>query len=69
MGLLYFGACAVAYFNDRRRARRRPLYGDISDDEISPLDERDPVEAGDSAEGVTPVAAPQPLERRYDDMT
>jgi sec-independent protein translocase protein TatC len=70
MGVLYFGACGVAFFNDRRRARRAPLYGDIADDEISPLDtESEPVEAGEPVDAITPVPAPQPLERRYDDMT
>jgi sec-independent protein translocase protein TatC len=69
MGVLYFGACAVAFFNDRRRSRRNPLYGDIADDEISPLEEADPVESGEPVDAITPVAAPQPVERRYDDMT
>jgi sec-independent protein translocase protein TatC len=69
MGGLYFGACGVAYLNDRRRSRRAPLYGDLSDDEISPLGEAGPVESGEPVDAITPVPAPQPLERRYDDMT
>jgi sec-independent protein translocase protein TatC len=67
---LYFIAVGVALINDRRRARRNNLYAGLSDDEISPLDmEPEPVEAGERVDAVTPVAAPQPLERRYDDMT
>ncbi len=70
MGLLYFGACAVAYVNDRRRAGRKSIYTGLSDDEISPLDDDlEAVEAGEPVDAVEPVPAPQPLERRYDDMT
>ncbi len=70
MAMLYFGACSVAYVNDRRRKRRNNIYAGLSDDEISPLDsEPEPVEAGAPVDAVTPVSAPQPLERRYDDMT
>jgi sec-independent protein translocase protein TatC len=37
------------YFNDKRRARLHPpLYADLSDDEISPLDAVEPVEADSS---------------------
>jgi sec-independent protein translocase protein TatC len=67
---LYFIAVGVALVNDRRRARRNTLYAGLSDDEISPLDtEPEPVEAGEPVDAITPVSAPQPLERRYDDMT
>jgi sec-independent protein translocase protein TatC len=66
---LYFIAVGVAFINDRRKARRGSIYGDIGDDEISPLPEADSVEAGEPVDAITPVAAPRPLERRYDDMT
>jgi sec-independent protein translocase protein TatC len=69
LSALYFLAVGGAYLNDRRRARRAPLYGDLGDDEISPLEPGDPVEAGEPVDVITPVPAPQPLERRYDDMT
>lgn len=69
---LYFGAVLFAYVNDRRRERRRrATFGDIDDDEISPLeyDESESVTAGEPVEMIAPVASPQPLERDYDDMT
>jgi sec-independent protein translocase protein TatC len=70
LSALYFLAVGGAYLNDRRRARRDNIYAGLSDDEISPLDtEAEPVEAGEPVDAITPVAAPQPLERRYDDMT
>jgi len=68
---LYFGAVLFAYFNDRRRARaRRAEFGDIGDDDISPLEfDVDPVEAGPPVDRIEPVAPPRALDRRYDDMT
>jgi sec-independent protein translocase protein TatC len=69
---LYFGAVLFAYLNDKRRdRRRRALYGDLGDDEISPLefDDAEPVEAGVPIGAPEPVAPARPLERRYDDMT
>jgi sec-independent protein translocase protein TatC len=70
MAVLYFGACGIAYLNDRRRARRNNIYAGLSDDEISPLgDDREPVEAGEPVDAVTPVTPPRPLDRSYDDMT
>ncbi|MBX6354250.1 MAG: twin-arginine translocase subunit TatC [Micromonosporaceae bacterium] len=70
LSALYFMAVGGAYLNDRRRARKNSLYAGLSDDEISPLDmEPEPVEAGEPVDAITPVPAPQPLERRYDDMT
>jgi sec-independent protein translocase protein TatC len=70
LSALYFIAVGVALINDRRRARRNTLYAGLSDDEISPLEtDAEPVEAGEPVDAITPVAAPQPLERRYDDMT
>jgi sec-independent protein translocase protein TatC len=47
---LYFAAVGVAFLNDRRRARKAGLYGDLADDEISPLDEQP-----------QPVQAPEPV--------
>jgi sec-independent protein translocase protein TatC len=39
------------YLNDRRYARNHPdLYGNLSDDEIAPLDDPEPVQAGEPAE-------------------
>lgn len=70
MGVLYFGACAVAFLNDRRRARRDNIYAGLSDDEISPLEtDAEPVEAGEPIDAIAPVEPPRPLERRYDEMT
>lgn len=73
---LYFAAVGVAFLNDRRRARKRGRYGDLADDEISPLDERlEPVGAPDPVEAPEPVAPASPptsgarQERRFDDMT
>jgi sec-independent protein translocase protein TatC len=70
LSALYFLAVGGAYLNDRRRARRDNIYAGLSDDEISPLDtDPEPVESGEPVDAIAPVAAPQPLERRYDDMT
>lgn len=81
MGLLYFGAVAVAFVNDRRRARRDAIYAGLSDDEASPLEmdlERvgaDPIEAAEPVEPPSPIEPPRPVERprplddRYDETT
>jgi sec-independent protein translocase protein TatC len=70
LSLLYFAAVGVAFLNDRRRARRDSIYEGIGDDEASPLEyDPDAVEAGAPVDSVTPVAAPLPLDRRYDDTT
>jgi sec-independent protein translocase protein TatC len=69
---LYFAAVGFAFFNDRRRRKRHEAeFGDLSDDEISPIDDldSDPVEAGDPIEALEPVAPARSLESRYDDMT
>jgi sec-independent protein translocase protein TatC len=67
---LYFLAVGVAFLNDRRRARKAGLYGDLADDEISPLDEQvEPVTAGEPVEVPAAVPDPAPLHRRFDDMT
>jgi sec-independent protein translocase protein TatC len=69
---LYFGAVLFAYINDKRRDRRnRALYGDVGDDEISPLDfdESDPIASGDPITAPEPVAPARPVSRTYDDMT
>ena len=34
---LYFGAYGVAWLIDRRRAKDRPAWADLGDDEASPL--------------------------------
>jgi sec-independent protein translocase protein TatC len=66
--LLYFGAVGIAFLNDRRRGRGREIYAGIDDDEISELeDDREPVTAGTAAEGIGPISAPRPLDRRFDD--
>jgi sec-independent protein translocase protein TatC len=77
MALLYFAAVGVAFLNDRRRFRNRPNYDNLSDDEVSSLDdyEAEPVEAGAPVDAYEPIAAPepvakpQPIDRRYDDIT
>jgi sec-independent protein translocase protein TatC len=68
---LYFGAVLFAYLNDRRRERRRRAeFGDLGDDEVSPLEfDVEPVEAGPPVDRIEPVAPAHTLERRYDDMT
>jgi sec-independent protein translocase protein TatC len=68
---LYFGAVLFAYLNDKRRDRRhREEYGQVDDDEMSPLEyDSEPVEAGAPVDGIEPVAPARALERRYDDMT
>jgi len=70
--LLYFGAVLFAYINDKRRdRRRRAMFGDVGDDEVSPLefDDADSVGAGDPLGVPEPVEPARSLERRYDDMT
>jgi len=65
---LYFAAVGIAFIHDRRVGRGREIYEGLDDDEISEIeDDRAPVEAGERIEAVAPVAAPRPLERRYDD--
>ncbi len=67
---LYFGAVLFAYVNDRRRDRRHHAeFGDVGDDEISPLDHAggDPVEAGEPITAIEPVVPARSLERCYDD--
>jgi sec-independent protein translocase protein TatC len=66
---LYFVAVGVAFLNDRRRSRRE-VYAGLSDDETSPLEyDVEQVESGEPVDVVTPVAAPQPLDSRYDETT
>ncbi|MDG4831131.1 twin-arginine translocase subunit TatC [Solwaraspora sp. WMMD1047] len=76
LSLLYFIACGVAFLNDKRKGRGKEVYAGLADDEVSPLtDDREPVLAGDRVETVAPieapepVAAPRPIESRYDDTT
>jgi len=70
LSALYFIAVGVAFLNDRRRGRGKELYADLDDDEISPLsDGREAVDTAQPVEVPAPVAAPLPLESRYDDMT
>ncbi|MFC6016557.1 twin-arginine translocase subunit TatC [Plantactinospora solaniradicis] len=73
---LYFAAVGVAMINDRRRGRGKEVYAGLDDDEISPLNlEPEPVTAGERVDTVGPIetpdaiAAPRPIDRRYDDMT
>jgi len=69
--LMYFGAVAFAYVNDRRRARKsRELYGDLADDEISTLDhDLDEVEASTPISPSETVTPSRPVTRSYDDAT
>lgn len=68
--VLYFAAVGVAFINDRRKRRRQEVYAGLDDDEASELDlDVRPVEAGEPLESVAPVAAPLPIERRYDETT
>lgn len=71
LSLLYFVAVGVAFINDRRRGRGKEVYAGLDDDAASPLeyDDSEPVEAGEPLETVAPVAAPLPIERRYDETT
>ncbi|MEV5822095.1 twin-arginine translocase subunit TatC [Micromonospora harpali] len=76
LSLLYFVAVGVAFLNDKRRGRGKEIYAGIADDEVSPLelnDDRVPpgqrIEAVDPIGVPEPVAAPAPIDRRYDDMT
>lgn len=67
--LLYFAAVGVAFLHDRRKARRE-MSADLSDDELSPLDEDlEPVTAGDPVEPASAINDPAPLAHRYDDIT
>jgi sec-independent protein translocase protein TatC len=68
--VLYFTAVGVAFINDRRKRRRQESFAGLDDDEASPLEfDAEPVEAGEPLESVAPVAAPLPVERRYDETT
>ncbi len=71
LSALYFGAVLFAFVNDKRRERaHRAEYGDIDDDEMSPLEyDPDHVEAGPPVESIEPVAPARPIARSYDDMT
>lgn len=70
LSLLYFLSVGVAFLNDRRRAKRTGMYADLADDEISPLEQDlEPVAAGEPVEAITSVPPPEPVERRYDDVT
>ncbi|MFI7576829.1 twin-arginine translocase subunit TatC [Micromonospora sp. NPDC049497] len=73
---LYFAAVGVAFLNDRRKGRGKEIYEGVADDEVSPLEfDAQPVEAGARVDATAPipvpepVAAPAPIDRRYDDMT
>ena len=68
MAVLYFGAVGFALINDRRR-NRRAAYAGVGDDELSPIDERDEIAAGEPIAAPEPVAPAQPIDRRYDDFT
>jgi sec-independent protein translocase protein TatC len=76
LSLLYFVAVGIAFLNDKRRGRGKEIYAGIGDDEVSPLEfDAEPVEAGQRVDVTAPVgapepvAAPAPIDRRYDDMT
>lgn len=79
LSLMYFVAVGVAFLNDRRRARKhKDRYGDVADDEISPMDddisslddeEWEPATAGQPGEAIIPVTELAAPSRRYDDMT
>lgn len=72
MTLLYFAAVGASFLNERRRARkaRRSAFGDLADDEISPLDDRiepvGPREPIPSSEPVAPSVLDE-RDRRLDD--
>lgn len=69
LSILYFAAVGVAFLHDRRKARREE-FADLSDDEISPLDEDlEPVTAGGPVEPASAIDEPAPLADRYDDIT
>jgi len=69
MAILYFGAVAFALLNDRRRGRKAAALAGINDDELSPIEDRDEIDAGEPIAPPEPVAPAQPIERRYDDFT
>jgi sec-independent protein translocase protein TatC len=63
LSALYFGAVGLAFLNDKRRARRdRENFGNLSDDEISPLEYDDaPVDELDPVAPAEPVGASEPV--------
>ncbi|MGB2571527.1 twin-arginine translocase subunit TatC [Micromonospora citrea] len=76
LSALYFAAVGVAFLNDKRRGRGKEIYSGIADDEVSPLQlDDEPVTATPELShsgpitAPEPVAAPAPIDRRYDDMT
>lgn len=69
LSILYFAAVGVAFLHDRRKARREE-FADLSDDQISPLEEDlEPVTAGEPVEPASAIEEPAPLAGRYDDIT
>lgn len=62
MAVLYFAAVGIAFLNDRRRRRANP-YSELSDDEISPLEDVSAVEP------TSPVDTPGWGAHRHDDST
>jgi sec-independent protein translocase protein TatC len=70
LSALYFAAVGVAFIHDRRGGRGKEIYAGLDDDEVSPLThDPEPVEAGARVDTVAPLAPPQPIDSRYDDMT
>jgi sec-independent protein translocase protein TatC len=77
LSALYFAAVGLAFLNDRRRNRRHAAqFGEVSDDEISPMDYHpEPVDASPPSGAIAPVdrSAPveraRPLDSRFDDFT
>jgi sec-independent protein translocase protein TatC len=73
---LYFGAVGFAFVNDRRRARKqRAAYGEVDDDEASPIDstpsagelgEPEPVQVPGPVQASEP---PRRVDAGYEDMT
>src|SRR5258705_11781792 len=66
---LYFGAVGFAFVNDRRRERRhRAEFGEVGDDETSPLEFADDeaVEAGERITAIEPVVPAGPPGRPHD---
>jgi sec-independent protein translocase protein TatC len=71
LSALYFAAVGFAFVNDKRRARRHAeQFGDLADDQISPLEYTpEPVDGAEPVSSGSTVERALPLDRSYDDYT
>lgn len=61
--ILVEAAIQVTRLNDRRRAKNKPSYAHIDDDQASELESATPLEPGSTPVATTSVSTPQPIAR------